>query len=104
VKRLFVIFVAVHLLTDLALPSLPGAFRFNPDESVAGVREEPVQAQDREPAPQEGRLWASLPAPGPETKILANSKKGLNTPGPIVLLPRRNPSADQPSEEPTKDD
>ena len=46
----FILFLVAHLLIDLAMPSLPGAFRFNPDESVVGVRVQP--APDQKPVAQ----------------------------------------------------
>jgi hypothetical protein len=51
-KLVFILFLVAHLLIDLAMPSLPGAFRFNPDESVVGVRVQPFQPPDLKPVAQ----------------------------------------------------
>jgi len=59
-KLLFVLLVTLQLLIDLAMPSLPGAFRFNPDESAIGVRVQPVQAQDLKSALQVGPIQKSF--------------------------------------------
>jgi len=52
--------LVVRLLTDIATPLMPGAFRFNPEESVEGLRSQPVRAiQDaatRAPRPPSVRV------------------------------------------------
>lgn len=69
-KAFFILFVALHLLIDLAMPSLPGAFRFNPDESVVAVRVEPVPAQDLKPATWLDVRREFFELPRLETKLL----------------------------------
>lgn len=98
-----VLFVVVHLLVDLAMPSLPGAFRFNPDESVVGVRVQSIQAQDLKPATQVDLvLWPSeLPRLKGKTPI--DSPKRINAPELIAFLPRRDPSPDRPPHGSTED-
>lgn len=86
---------------DLALPSLPGAFRFNPDESVVGVQVSSAQPQEverpaaREPEDVETRRpRVQVPAWRPRTRRASPW---------ITPLPRRNPSA-EPSRPPLGDD
>ncbi len=95
-KRLFILFVLVHLLIDLAAPSLPGAFRFNPDESVVGVKVQAVQLQDCKPAAQVSPHWEFLEPSRLDAKILGDSERNVGIPGLITLLPRRDPSPDRP--------
>lgn len=100
-KFLFILFVVGQLLTDLALPSLPGAFRFNPDESVVGVQVSSAQPKElerpaaREPEDVETRRpRVQVPAWPPRTRRASSW---------ITPLPRRNPSA-EPSRPPLGDD
>lgn len=103
-KAFFILFVALHLLIDLAMPSLPGAFRFNPDESVVAVRVEPVPAQDLKPAAWLDVRREFFELPRLETKALIEARLRTDTPDVIVLLPRRDPSADRSSPHQTEDD
>ena len=89
------IFVLIHLVIDLAAPSLPGAFRFNPDESVLAVRVQPVQVEVLRPL-QRADLKQVEP-PRVEPGWIAQQR-----PGPAVAdiaphLPRREFSIDHPS-------
>lgn len=93
-KPIFILFVVVHLLTDLALPSLPGAFRFNPDESVAGIRVQQRAAQDLRAAPQPERLREGALLPRVEKQIPVHPRWNAAPPDLLVLLPRRTPSSD----------
>ena len=93
-KSLFILFVVVHLLIDLAMPSLPGAFRFNPDESAIGVRVQPLQPQDLKPAPEVDLLWQSFELPRVEM-MTVDPRGRINAPYLIVFLPRRDPSPDR---------
>jgi len=102
-KPLFILFVLVHLLIDLAMPSLPGAFRFNPDESAVGVRVQPVQVQDLKPVPQVDWLLRSFEFPRLEIKIPVDSRRRVNIPDLILSLPRRDPSSDRPVPRLTED-
>ncbi len=94
-KHLFTLFVLVHLLIDLAAPSLPGAFRFNPDESVVAVKVQAVQAQDFRPAsqPNPGKEFSDLFRPPRQN--LAQPGEPVPAPDLVTLLPRRDPSADR---------
>lgn len=94
-KFLLVLFVAGHLLIDLAMPSLPGAFRFNPDESVVGLRVQPVQAQDLEPIRQMDSLWGPFELPRLTMRTPVALERRVNAGDLIVFLPRRNPSSDR---------
>jgi len=102
-KQLFVLFVTLHLVIDLAMPSLLGAFRFNPDESVVGIRVQPVHAQDLQLAPRVDRLLGSFELPRLEMKTPVDPKKDVNAPDLIVLLPRRDLSSDRPLQRLTED-
>lgn len=93
-RSLFVLFVVVHLLVDLAVPS-SGAFRFNPDESVVGVRVQPVQPQDFRPVPQVDPLQASFEAPRVELGTPDDLRARQAAPELIAALPRRDPSSDR---------
>lgn len=94
-KPLFILFVAIHLLIDLAMPSLPGAFRFNPDESAVAVRLEPVQVQDLKPALQVDVRRALFEFPRSQMTETADASPTMRAPVAIVLLPRRDPSPDR---------
>ncbi|MBI4561989.1 MAG: hypothetical protein HY724_08080 [Candidatus Rokubacteria bacterium] len=103
-KAFFILFVALHLLIDLAMPSLPGAFRFNPDESAVAVRVEPVEVEDLKPAPRLDLRRELFELPRRGTKALLDARLRTYTPDVIVLLPRRDPSADRSSPHQTEDD
>jgi hypothetical protein len=94
-KRLFILFVLVHLLIDLAAPSLPGAFRFNPDESVVGVKVQTVQPHDFKPPLQAnpGREFLDLPRLAMKSPV--EPQRWASAPDLIALLPRRDPSSDR---------
>ena len=94
-KALFILFVSLHLLIDLAMPSLPGAFRFNPDESVVGVRVQPVQVQEVKPAAQLDLVRAALESRRVEIKLPVDPPRSTNAPVLNAFLPRRDPSADR---------
>ncbi|MBI4240263.1 MAG: hypothetical protein HY613_00985 [Candidatus Rokubacteria bacterium] len=93
-KPVFILFVVIHLLVDLAMPSLPGAFRFNPDESVVGVRVGPVHAQELKPTPPVDLRWEPVDLPRFELKPSLDRPARITVPDLIVLLPRRDPSPD----------
>ena len=93
-KSVFILFVVIHLLADLAMPSLPGAFRFNPDESVVGVRVEPLHAQDLKPTPQVDLRREPVELPRFQLKPSLDRPARIMAPDLIVLLPRRDPSPD----------
>jgi len=95
VKRVVILFVAVHLLIDLAIPSLPGAFRFNPDESAVGLRMQTVQTQDPAPSPQVRSLWMTAELPRLERKTSAGLRREVKAPDLLAFLPRRDPSPNQ---------
>lgn len=94
-KQLFVLFVVAQLLIDLAMPFLPGAFRFNPDESVVGVRVHSVQAYDLKPIAQMDLARDAMTTPRVETKTLVERHKRARAPDLVVFLPRRDPSPDR---------
>lgn len=94
-KSLFNLFVVVHLLIDLAMPSLPGAFRFNPDESVVGIRVQSVQTQPLGPALKADLLGKSVALPRLDTKTTAEPQGETDALRVVVLLPRRDPSSDR---------
>jgi hypothetical protein len=94
-KTISILFVVVHLLVDLAIPSLPGAFRFNPDESVVAVRVQIAQAQDLDSVPQLGPPWMTVEVPRLEPKLSIGLRRTVNAPELIALLPRRDPSPNQ---------
>lgn len=102
-KPLFILFVMIHLLADLAMPSLPGAFRFNPDESAVAVRVEPFQAQDLKPVSQVDLLREAFQFPRLELRIPVFSHRRSTAPDLIVTLPRRDPSSDRPLPRPAED-
>lgn len=99
-KRLFILFVMIHLLLDLAIPSA-GAFRFNPDESATALRARPVQAQELAAPPQDQPLRSTVGLPLPPLKVAADFRRSQNLPDIIPLLPRRDPSADRSLQSPT---
>ena len=99
-KRLFILFVVLHLLMDLALPSA-GAFRLNPDESVVGLRVQPVQAQELAAPPQGQPRRSTVDLPRLALKVPADFRGSQNLPDIIPLLPRRDPSADRSLPSPT---
>lgn len=103
-KSLFILFIAVHLLVDLAMPSLPGAFRFNPDESVVGIRVQSVQAQDLRPAVGMDLLWKSFELPRVAMTTPVDPQRKTNTPDLFVFLPRRDPSPDPSLQQRAEDD
>jgi len=98
---LFVLFVAAHLLIDLGIPSLPGAFRFDPDTSVMGVRIPARQAPDLQPS-------SALPREtGPTllrvARMPGDPKPGAATPVPIAFPRRHDPARDRSPENSTDD-
>ncbi len=98
-KRLFILFVLVHLVMDVAIPSA-GAFRFNPDESVVALPVQPFLAQDLAPAPQAEPLGLAFELPRLAPRVLI--PRNLKVPGLIPLLPRRDPSSDLSPQSPTE--
>jgi hypothetical protein len=94
-KPLFILFVAIHLLIDLAMPTLPGAFRFNVDESVLGIRAQAVQIQHFKPAPLVNRLLGFSDLQRLETRTPVDPPREVNATDLTLLLPRRDPSADR---------
>lgn len=103
-KSLFILFIAVHLLADLAMPSLPGAFRFDPDESAVGVRVQAVQAQDLRPTVGMDLLRESFELPRVAMKTPVGAQRKTNTLDLIVFLPRRDPSPDRSLQQRAEDD
>ena len=103
-KSLFILFVIVYLLIDLAMPSLPGAFRFDPDESAVGVRVQPVQAQNLKPAQAVDSLRESFEQAQVAMKTPTGPQRRMNTPDLIVFLPRRDPSPDRSLQHRAEDD
>ena len=91
---LLILFVAVHLLVDLGMPSA-GAFRFNPDESMVAVRVQPVQAQDFACPPQADPLRVAVETQRLELTVSMDLRRKGNAPNLIVFLPRRDPSSDR---------
>jgi hypothetical protein len=91
----FILFLVVHLLIDLAMPSLPGAFRFNPDESVMGVRVQPVQAPDLKLVAQMDLPPESFALPVRAMKTHTDSKRKTHAPVLTAFLPRRDPTPDR---------
>jgi hypothetical protein len=88
-RRLAVFLIVLRLVADMATPLMPGAFRFNPGESIEVVR------------PPAGRLAALQPdraptVPGPglhsrDTDVEATgvAEPGVtNRPTPRLVLPR----------------
>lgn len=102
-KPLFILFVVVHLLIDLAMPSLPGAFRFNPDESAEAVRVQSVQGQDLKPGtPVDLALWR-FELPRLVGKMPVVPLRRRIAPGLTAFLPRRDPSPDRSPQGSTED-
>jgi hypothetical protein len=97
-KPLLVLFVVVHLLVDLAMPSLPGAFRFNFDESVAAVRAPAPPLEELARGVQVDFLRESSDAPRLEIKAPVQPQRRVYASGLMVLLPRRDPSSDRASQ------
>lgn len=89
--------VVVHLLCDLASP-FSGAFRFNPYESVDGVRAEEIQAEALERAVDPSARPALAGLPRGVFKIAAASAHPRSIPRGVTLFPRRHAlSSDGPS-------
>ena len=101
---LLVLFLAVHLTADLAMPSLPGAFRFNPDESVVGVPVEPIQAEGLGPAPSGDSSWEALGLSDLGVGSPPGIQQATSAPVPAVILPRRDTSSDRPPDSVGEDD
>jgi hypothetical protein len=93
-KPLFIPLLVVHLLIDLAMPSLPGAFRFNPDESVVGILVQPVQSHEF-PASQMGSPLTSFTLPDRPVRTSTVSIPNANATILVAFLPRRDPTADR---------
>ena len=93
VKRLFILFVLVHLVADLAVP-WAGAFRFNPDESVVALRVQPVQAQEFASGPRAEPLSPVVDLPRLARQVLPDPHRSEGGQESIPFLPRRDPSAD----------
>lgn len=94
--------VVVHLLCDLASPA-SGAFRFNPYESVDGVRAEEVQAEALARALDSSARPARASLPRGVVKTAAASARPRAVPRSVTLFPRRHaPSSDGPPP-PTED-
>jgi hypothetical protein len=89
---LLALIVALHLLCDLAWPSI-GAFRFNPYESIDGVRAEEVAAdpadREREPAarPERG------PWPVGELTLPSAPRRASSIARRVAFAPRRDLAA-----------
>ena len=94
-RPFFTLFVVIHLLIDLAMPSLPGAFRFNPDESAVGVRVEPIHAQNLKPALRVDLHREAFELPRLQMVTPVDLQTRISDPELIVLLPRRDPSSDR---------
>lgn len=92
----FALFVALYLLIDLADPTVPGAFRFDPDESVLGTRVKVVRSQDLIGIPQT-EPYPSVQVPQPVIVAPYSAIPFPPAPAILTLLPRRNPSSDQSS-------
>ncbi|MBI4608245.1 MAG: hypothetical protein HY726_04475 [Candidatus Rokubacteria bacterium] len=103
-RSLFSLFLVFHLLLDLAMPWLPGAFRFNPDESVVGVRAQPVHTSDVALARQADVLREPDALPRLSPKTPADPQRWSSAVALIVLLPRRDPSSDPSVPRLTEDD
>ncbi|MBI4591023.1 MAG: hypothetical protein HY725_19525 [Candidatus Rokubacteria bacterium] len=101
-RRLFILFVMVHVVADLAIPSA-GAFRFNPDESVVALRVQPAQAQDLSSAPPAGSLRLAVELPRLPMQVFHDPRRNTDLPDLVPLLPRRAPSSDRPSQSSTED-
>jgi hypothetical protein len=102
-KRLFVLFVVLHLMADVAMPSLPGAFRFDPDESVAGIRVRAVHLQDMAAHLQVNWLQESSETPRVEVKGRLIPDGRPRAPDVAAFLPRRDPSVDRSPQGRTED-
>jgi hypothetical protein len=100
-RRLLILFVMVHLLMDLAIPSA-GAFRFNPDESLVGLRVQHVRGQEIDRAPQAEPLRAAVESPRPSVPVSLDPAGVGSVPDFIRLLPRRNPWGDRSPKNPTE--
>ena len=100
-KRLFILFVAVHLMMDLAVPSA-GAFRFNPDESVVALRVQPFQAQELAVPPQVEPFRLAVKLPRLALPASPDSRRSVNLPDLLPLLPRGDPSSDRSPHSPTE--
>lgn len=86
--------VVVHLLCDLASPA-SGAFRFNPYESVDGVRAEEVQAEALARALDSAPRPALASLPRDVVKTAKASARPRAIPRGLTLFPRRHaPSSD----------
>ena len=97
--KIFSLLVLLYLLLDLANPEVPGAFEFDPDESVEIVRIE----RDVTPAPptlvsMAAREWLMVPT-SPLSTLTVQLPSG---PAPSITMPLRIPqrrAPDPPSPE-----
>lgn len=94
--------VVLHLVCDLASPTM-GAFRFNPSESVDGVRAEEAQTH----APARALHASAQPKPLVLTtgfvKVAPDHGHPRPAPGLVPLLPRRDASPDDAPSRSTED-
>ena len=76
------------------MPSLPGAFRFNPGESAVAVRTQPVRLPDIERATHAGFLRESFDLPRVPLKMPVELTRNANAPELPLPRARRDPSPD----------
>ncbi len=100
-RRLFILFLVVHVVMDLAVLS-GGAFRFNAEESVLALRVQPIQAQELASPPQAEPLRLAVNLPRLALQVSTDLRRSLNLPDFIPLLPRRDPAADRSPQSPTE--
>jgi hypothetical protein len=68
--RRLILLLTVYVSLDLSSPFIPGAFNFNPDESVDGVHR---QRDPRTPRPLISAAPRVLPDPSPPSVTLSTS-------------------------------
>lgn len=100
-RRLFILFLVGHVVMDLAILSA-GAFRFNADESVLALRVQPIQAQGFASLPQAEPLRPAVDLRRSAVKVPADLRRSLTLPELILLLPRRDPTADRSPQSPSE--
>jgi len=101
----FTLLTAVYLLMDFVTPDIPGAFRFNADESVIddSSLEKARVAKTVEFKPSSPNLvHPLLGSISQEVKAPVDPERSATAPD-ILLLPRRNPSSDRSSQRSSED-
>ena len=94
-RALLVLAICVHLLLDMAMPWVPGAFRMSAEESVAAALVRPVIGQHLKPPLQWKPPPVSLDIPHRRVLIRPNASQMVEAP-PTILVPTRRNTSDPP--------